>query len=384
MGMAHMKKFFYPKTTVVVALMALMTIPFSAIAAAPAKKEQPAAETTTTAEGVADDGGQLPDRIVRPMIAIDPISLQAEGMVIRLWGIRQAQMSETPLELRALDLLDNLIGNEQVNCKVVSGNLSQVTARCTTHANQDLSLALLNNGVAIVDRHQTYNTVFASAYAEAQEAARLKGLGVWRFVNDVESKSIIPKALKPYVEIMTPIAPIFGPLLAMLVFAFIIRNWFKRMTERQEEDQERTRHHEDALKEREAQVLISTLEGELIENKNRIEAFVLIYGDMLRSLKNPAETPKYQETGDTVQKYPACSRVVFEANVGKLSLLDIKLAGLLSKLYASFPRDQQYINLEPETPLETAVKLVEKIVTEAEAYLPPVNQVIEEIQKLNR
>lgn len=376
-----MRKNFMKNVFFILALSAVFWGGFSQSVLAAKKEPTPIAAPS---EVTVNEEGQLPERIVRPMIAIDPISLQSEGMVIRLWGIRQAEMSETPLELRALDLLDGLIGNEQVNCKIMSGNLSQLVARCATHTNQDLSLALLINGYAIVDRHQTYNTVFASAYAEAQETARLKGAGVWRFVNEPESKSILPKWMKPYIEVLVPVSLIFGPLLGLSIIAFVMRAWFKRVNERQEDALERARYHEDALQQREAQVLVSTLEGELVENKNRIEAFVLIYGDMLRSLKNPNEAPKYQEIGDTVQKNPTCSRVVFEANVGKLSLLDIKLAGMISKLYTSFPREQTYINLEPETPLETAIKLIEKIVAEAEAFLPPVNQVIQELQKINR
>jgi len=328
-----------------------------------------------------DASGGLPDRIVRPMRAIDPMTLKAEGANIRLWGIKPARTSETPLELKALDLMDALIHEQQVNCKIVGGAFPDLVGRCATQNNEDLALALLENGFVVVDRQQTYNSVFATGYEKAQEAARLKTRGVWRYVNDTETDaSATPKWLKPYLDWLLPLSLIVGPFGGLLIVALMMRAGLKRLADRQAEEAEQAGRKETAMQTRERQVLASTLEGELLENKNKVEAFVTIYGDLLHTLKTPVETPKYQQGGDIVQKSPVFSKTVFEANVNRLSLLDIKVAGLISKLYTSLPSTPEYITIEPHVPLETAQKLVEKIVHEAEAMIAPLDEAAHALQ----
>ena len=323
-------------------------------------------------------GARLPDRVVRLMRAIDPMTLRIEGASIRLWGIKPASSAETPLELKALDLMDKLIQEQQVNCKIMGGTPLEMIGRCTTQSGQDLALELLDNGYVVVDRRQTYNSVFATAYETSQEAARVNAKGVWNLVaeEDKKDENGVPKWLKPHMAFLIPMALIFGPFGGLLVVSLIMWYWLKRMAYVQEQDAEQSRHKEAMLVNRERHVLISTLEGELTENKNKVEAFLVIYGDMLRTLKDPNEVPKYQQSGDIVQKHPSFGRAVFEANVGKLSLLDIKLAGQVSKLYSAMPKEQEYINLEPNVPLETAIKLVEKILKEAEVLLEPLGNLI--------
>ncbi len=322
----------------------------------------------------------LPDRVVRPMRAVDPMTLRAEGSTIRLWGIKPAQTAESPLELKALDLMDKLIQEQQVNCKIMGGTRAEMTGRCTTSTNQDLSLELLKNGYVVVDRRQTYNSVFASAYEKEQETARVAGKGVWALVKEEDPNktdaSGMPKWLQPHMGFLLPMALIFGPFGGLALVGLVMWYWLKRMATVHEQESEQSSRKEAMLQNRERHVLISTFEGELTENKNKIEAFLVIYGDMLRGLQDSNEVPKYQQGGDIVQKHPTFGRAVFEANVSKLSLLDIKLAGQISKLYAAMPKEQEYINLEPSVPLETAVKLVEKVLKEAETLVEPINNVI--------
>lgn len=325
--------------------------------------------------------GGLPERIIRPMRATDPMTLKAEGVNIHLWGIKPARTSETPLELKALDLMDTLIHEQQVNCKIISGIFPDMVGRCATEGNEDLALALLSNGYVVVDRQQTYNSVFATGYEKAQEAARLKGKGVWRFVDDSEAEGAgLPKWLKPYLGWLIPLSLMLGPFSGLVVVAVVMRAGLRRISMRQEDEALQASNKETMLQSRERQVLASTLEGELSENKNKVEAFLSIYGDFLRTLRNPGEMPKYQQGGDIVQKHPAFSKTVFDANIGRLSLLNIQTAGALSKLYASLPSAPEYINLDPHVPLETAIKLVEKIIADAEGFMPAMEQAVQALR----
>ena len=347
-------------------------------APAPAPMPSPmAAPSAAPSDIVEPRAAGLPDYIKRPMRAVDPMTLRAEGFSIRLFGIKPAQTSETPLELKALDRMDQMIQEGEVNCKIMPGSqMPELIGRCQTQSTPDIAIELLQNGFVVVDRRQTYGSIFATTYEKAQEQARLNSAGVWNFLNDQHENG----GGRGGVNSLFYIALIVGPFGGLLLVAFIMWYWLKRMASAQEAESEQSSRKEAMLLTRERQVLVSTLEGELIENKNKIEAFLVIYGDLLRSLKDPNEVPKYQQGGDIVQKHPSFSKTVFEANVNKLSLLDIKLAGKVSKLYSSMPKDQEYINLEPSVPLDTAVQLVEKVLKEAEAMLVPINAVIAGLQ----
>jgi endonuclease YncB( thermonuclease family) len=322
----------------------------------------------------------MPDHIRRPMRAVDPMTLKAEGLSIRLWGIKPAQASETPLELKALDLMDSLIQEGMVDCAIKAGQIPELVGLCKNKDNADLAMELLFKGYVIVDRRQTYGSALASDYEKAQETARNNGSGVWAVVNEPKEKNGVPGWLAPHMGLILPIALIFGPFCGLFVVALIMWYWLKKMANVQEASAEEASRKEAMLLNRERQVLVSTLEGELVENKNKIEAFLVIYGDLLRSLKDTAETPKYQQGGDIVQKHPSFTKTVFEANVNKLNLLDIKLSGKISKLYAALHKEQEYVNLEPGLPLDAAVQIVEKVLKDQESLLEPINAVLAGLQ----
>jgi len=347
--------------------------PVAAPAIAPPDDDAPSAEIAPVPPRAA---AGLREWVKGPMRAVDPMTLRAEGSTIRLWGIKPASTSETPIELKALDLMDKLIQEQQVTCRIVGGTPIDMLGMCTTSTGQDLALELLKNGYVVVDRRQTYGKIQASAYEGEQDRARVAGKGVWALVKEDKEKPKGPGAWIEEYSYLIPIALIVGPFGGLAIIALIMWYWLKRMATVQEQESEQSNRKEAMLQNRERHVLISTFEGELTENKNKIEAFLVIYGDMLRGLQDSNEVPKYQQGGDIVQKHPTFGRAVFEANVSKLSLLDIKLAGQISKLYAAMPKEQEYINLEPTVPLETAVKLVEKVLKEAETLLEPINNVI--------
>lgn len=322
----------------------------------------------------------LPERIQRPMRAVDPVTLRAEGLSIRLWGIRPATSSDTPLELRAIALMDTLIQEGQVNCKLEGGVIPELVGRCVVQSNQDLALELLGNGYAIVDRRQTYNTVFATNYERAQEQARAMKKGVWALLD--RQPVTLPTWLQS--DILAPLMIFGGMLLGFAFNALLMMSLINRAAQNQNGGSLEADRKEALLQSRERQILLATLEAELQENKTKIEAFLSIYGDYLKGLTDPVMAPKYQQAGDTIQKHPGFSKTVFEANVSRLSLLDIKLAGHLSKLYSAMPKEQEYITLDTNLPLQTAVSLVEKNLEETADLLDPIDQVIREMQEASK
>jgi endonuclease YncB( thermonuclease family) len=322
-----------------------------------------------------------PERIVRPMQAVDPVTLRAEGVTIRLWGIQPAETKETPLALRALDLLDAMTDRQMVNCKIVGGAIPSLVGQCQAQSGEDIALSLLSAGLVVTDRRQTYGTVLATGYARAQEEARLKARGVWAFTAETaEDAPPVPKWLRPYFATLLPLALLFGPFLGLVIAALALHFGLRRIGLRQEETQQESRAREAALQGREVNILSATLENELSDNKDKVEAYLAIYGDMLSALKDPAAAKRYQQAGDIVQKHPAFSRTVFDASVGKLSLLDVKVSGTVSRVYARLPREAEYITLDPDVPLDTAVKLVEKVIEGASVLVPEIEKAIQSLR----
>jgi hypothetical protein len=309
-------------------------------------------------------------KFTRTVMPVNPVTLQAEGLRITLWGIKSA--GDAASDLKALDMMDSMIGSAAVVCRAVGGTSTDVVARCSDQAGEDLGLELLGHGYVVVDRQQDTSAV--PAYLEAQRSARHGAEGIWRQVVADDKNS----GVSPGLQILLGASPLAG----LLLIAFMVHYRLKRLETLQLEEQEQAQHKETQLLTRERHVLVSTLEGELAENKNRIEAFLTIYGAMLENLKSKTEKPKYQQGGDIVQKHPSLSKTVYETSVGKFSLLDMKLAAQLSKLYATLPREQEYVNIEPNVPLESAVALVEKVLREAEALVPPITTVIAALEEI--
>lgn len=308
-------------------------------------------------------------KFTRTVTAMDPVTLNGEGNIrITLWGIKSA--GSAAADLNALDMMDRMIGGSPVTCRAVSGTSTDIIARCSVHSGEDLGLELLSHGFVVVDRHQDITAL--PAYLDAQKSARRSGAGIWRQVTGGDD------GVPAWLQLLLGASPVVG----LLAVAFMIHYRLKRLETLQVEEQEQAQRKETHLLARERHVLVSTLEGELTENKNRIEAFLTIYGAMLEDLQSKTEKPKYQQSGDIVQKHPSLSKTVFEASVGKLSLLDMKLAAQISKLYAALPKEQEYVNIEPGVPIESATALVEKVMREAQELVPPITAVIVALEEI--
>lgn len=319
-------------------------------------------------------------RIVRPMIPLDPVTLQVEGVSIRLWGIKSAQTRETPLELRAMDFIEKMINNDVVSCRIEKVDRGIPYARCTAHSSDEINLALLQNGFAVVDRHQTYGSVFASAYEDAQNTARDRRAGVWEFTVAEERDKLIPDWLEPYMSSLVPLSLIFGPLTGLALIALAARQGFRNIIKRQEMEFKETREKEEALLRREKLVLASAIEGELSENKVKIEAFLTIYHDLLKELQDDSITPKYQRSGgDLIHKHPALNRTVFEGSISKLSALDMQLASTLSKLYAYIHAEPDYITIDSKMPHSDVLALMQKTIQTTEALIPQIDFALEQL-----
>jgi len=187
-----------------------------------------------------------------------------------------------------------------------------------------------------------------------------------------------------HLSLLAPASLVFGPLLGLLIAVVVMRSGMKRMLSQQAAVLSQFKQREADLSSRERSLLISSLAGELQENRSKVDAYLIVYKNMLKNIQEGKEKPKYQRVGDIVQKHPVCERGAFEASLSQLSLLDMKLAGLLSKLYAALPADAEYINLDPSVPLPVAVQTLEGVISKAEALLPQIDQTLAALSKTER
>ena len=324
---------------------------------------------------------QLEDmRFTRLMVPVDSVTLKSEGLEIRLWGILPAGTSETHLELRALNLLQNMINDQNVTCKIMTAeDVTHPLARCSTADGNDLSLKLLQQGLAIRDRRALYGSVFASSYQEAEELARRSKNGIWRLV-DVSDKGILDTILEDEKNIaLAATGLILLPFLAMLILGFIIVRSISRLEKYQSKQASTHYIKERGLYQQEKNLILKNLEAEMQENKSRVEAFLTVYMEMLSNIKDPEVTPQYQKSGDIVSLQPNFAHEVFEDHINALSSLDMKLSAELNRFYKMLGSDPDYIDLDPSTPREEAIAIVDKIVSEAREYLPLFDQMLDKI-----
>lgn len=131
---------------------------------------------------------------------------------------------------------------------------------------------------------------------------------------------------------------------------------------------------EGELRARERLVIAASMESELLANKTKIEAFLLIYQELLRSLRDPGKAPKYKLGGEIVHEKPALSRNIFDAYISRLELFGPTIAGELSQLYAQIEEDPEYKTLNPEMSQDQAINMVESIVLNAKNLLEPLEK----------
>jgi large-conductance mechanosensitive channel len=187
-----------------------------------------------------------------------------------------------------------------------------------------------------------------------------------------------------HADVITPIAAFIGPLIGFILIAMLMMVAFKNQAKIQRDQLRHIQKREENMQAREKLVLASSLLGELTENKVRGEAFLRIYRELLRNLRDDNYTPQYQETGDYIHQHPSLSRSVFDANVDRLNLFAPKLAEQLSSAYSHVREETEYWNLEASMPRPAAIRMVEMVIDEAEKTVNPFEDIIASLNVIVR
>ena len=144
--------------------------------------------------------------------------------------------------------------------------------------------------------------------------------------------------------------------IAAAVIIVVLRGSMRQLEERITSFLQVEEERENSIRARERLVIAAALEGELKANQSKLEAFLLIYQEMLRNLKEPGRAPKYKQGGEIIHEKPALARTIFDAYADRLELLGPGIAGDLSP--------------------DKAIHVVERIVENAKDMMAPIEKSI--------
>ncbi|HQX26300.1 MAG TPA: hypothetical protein PKX38_00010 [Alphaproteobacteria bacterium] len=317
-----------------------------------AQTETPAAESVPAAAAPQADAKKTFETQAR---AVSATTLLAGQTPVQLWGIEAVEAADPAIKLKARTTLDNLINGRKISCELKAKNGSDVRAQCVNADDLDLSLYMLQQGYATADRAAVYGSVFEDAYIQAETRAQDKGLGVWMPTGTSSGSSSSDGTLMLSFGFILFLC-IIG---AFTFLSIIIMRGFQKVVDAQN-DNIAMMTKERKLRDQEREVVAVMLDSELKANKAKIEAYLAVYEEMLKSMKDIDRQPKYKKTGDIVQRQPALARSVFDRNTDKVDALGPRLSSELVHFYARIKSNPEYVNLEPHMELDEAVDVVER------------------------
>ena len=291
------------------------------------------------------------------MRAVSEDSAVAGKTSVVFWGIEAVEGSNVQLKLKARTMLDNVMSNEAVSCTLKDRSAEALTAQCVSHDDIDLGLFMLQNGYVVVDRSAIYGTVFEQPYLEAEREAQNNQLGLWN--TDLQKSKNGGSLLLSLGFVLLVLV-----VIAFVALSIFIMRGFQKVIDAQQQNMDFAAK-ERVLKDKERQIFATMMDSEIKANKSKIEAYMTVYDEMLRSLQDPDKTPKYQTAGDLVQEQPALSRSVFDRNTDKLDVLGDRLSSDVVHFYARIKSKAEYVNLEPDMPIDQAIEIIEKALSGA-------------------
>jgi len=286
--------------------------------------------------------------------------LMSKNTKILIWGIEKVSPNKTIFNLKSRSKLEKKIGSNPILCTIKSEDVDSVKAQCINQAEEDLSLFLLQNGFVSADRAEIQGSIFEKPYLEAEKQAQENNNGIWAMSDD--SSSLADRQGKNFL-----IGAIFLMLvfvLALGVLGFFLARGFKRVVDVQNQSLDLAMK-ERSLKGKEKLIVASMIKSEIIENKAKIEAYLVVYEEMLSDFSSVEGASKFQKTGEIIQKQPALSRSVFDGNTDKLDLFGSAVSSQVIHYYARIKSSPDYIEINPDTPVLEVKEIIASAVSNA-------------------
>ncbi len=327
-------------------------------------------------------GTAKPESFTAKATAQDAQTLITSRYSVLLWGIEAAHVAGTPLSLHGRTAMDTLISEQPVRCDIVSWRGQQPVARCANTHNVDLAASMLQKGFAVVQRQSVVGTPYEELYTTAENTAKAQKKGIWaQALSENPAPAVSIAAMDDQMLLIGSVAG--SSLLVLLILSLLMWRGFKNTEKLLKRSMAMTRAQEERMRKREKFVVAAMLEGELLSNKGKVEAFLVINRDMMEGLmsaKANNRPHKYQESTEIIQKTPILARSIFDGNTDKLELLGPQIAKDIVQLYNSIHAEADYITLQKSMPIEEAINEAQKIILRAEQLLDPIDQVAQGLQ----
>jgi endonuclease YncB( thermonuclease family) len=302
----------------------------------------------------------------------------ASTPMVKLWGVKPI---DTQKIVASEVALEQIISGRPINCSIKRWVSDQnATAQCIGGNEIDLALSLVEQGYAMADRAIIANTIFEGLYTEAEEKAISARSGLWYSILP-ETRDLITQNNASQFQLTEGMAHflifamIMGPFIGMLIVGFIIYGGFKRLINLQRYQMAMSNKRDRAMRAREKFIVAASMEGELNTNRAKLDAFIIIYEQVLKNLRDPLKDHKYKKGGDIIHKKPALSRNVYDSNIDKLDLLGHALVPEITQLYMSVEPNPDYKTIEPDTPIDEVIEFVSGIIRDAESMLPLMDKI---------
>ncbi|MEZ5814592.1 MAG: hypothetical protein R3E13_07755 [Alphaproteobacteria bacterium] len=273
---------------------------------------------------------------------------------VQLWGVQNIEGMSPQFNVSARHALDDALGLDKARCELKKRSKDIISAQCTNSADIDLGLYMLQRGYATVDRAAVYGSVFEAPYIQAEKEAQSQGQGVWAIGSSGHGDEKDGRF-----TLVFGAALLFFALGAFAMLALVIMKGFQRVNDAQTQNLDMM-VRERQLRDKEREIFATMLDSEIKANKSKIEAYMVVYDEMLKDIKNIEKTPKYRKAGDIVQAQPALDRSVFDRNTDKLDILGSGLSSQVIHFYARIKSKPDFVNLEPDMTVEDARKIVQK------------------------
>jgi len=307
---------------------------------------------------------------------------------VDLWGTDTPFDIESPSQISVREAINQLASSGPVRCLIKGsptpnslGQYASFKAQCLTAQETDIGLALIKSGVAVTDPRDLIGSDLAKTYRDAEQGARAEQAGLWSLP---ELTSGTPQkkqgdggllAVPPDMQWLISSVLLLVLITVLAGIGATILRALKEVVALQKYQISGAQKRERAAKEREKYVLAAALEGEITSNRAKLDAFLGIYHEMIKTLRDPSKTPKYKRGGDVVHEKPKLSRTVYDSNLDKLQSLGTALATDIPLLYNHIDAAPEYKKLEPDMPVEKVLESVDKIVRTAEKLADPMDKI---------
>lgn len=322
----------------------------------------------------AQSGIEIP--LSHPIHVIDSTHIKQQGMIYHLWGTQASLDQQAASDAQpAVEFLTRLIGRGDLTCFVYEHGDDVSQAQCFNDQSVDLSLSVIQSGLAFADRSAVVGTTYETPYIQAEQAAQDARSGLWASSN---AQSQVLRDMKHDIAHLTRFSFILFiiTLVAIAITIFLNKVAFDRIHLILNQTMQLL-SNEAKLRKREQDLTAVMINSELKTNQSKIDAYLVIYEDLLDTLNDPYADHRYLRSGEVVRSAPGMERSIYDANTYRMDALGEDLIARVVDFYSRVETDPPYNNLTPDMTHETAVDIVTQAVKNARSLKNDLEDILE-------